>query len=402
MALQNSGAISLDDIHVEAGGTSGTSASINDSDIRGLIDKSSEATMAFNEWYGAQNIGYVEGTGGTTSESGNFRFHTFNSSGTFDITATAFNGPSNTIDYVVIAGGGAGGTGRGDRSRDHSQYAETMAGGGGAGGYISGTFTATTGAKSVTIGAGGASTGGSTYTGVGAQTNGSQSSLAGVTTSTGGGSGAYYAGNPGGPGIRATSGGSGGGGSGRGRYLIPGVTSEGTPDKNDGISGQGNDGAVGNPSGPDGQNSYYTSGGGGGGAGADAPSSGTQYNSRNVVMQGGTGSSSGDAAGSTVRAGGGGAGGAIFQLNHVAYGNRYPWGGQGGDATATSNAGGAGRGAQSYHYTQGYSGNVGNYDTAATSGDANTGGGGGGGGGKQASGAGGSGVVIVRYQYQGA
>ena len=45
---------------------------------------------------------------------------------------------------------------------------------------------------------------------------------------------------------------------------------------------------------------------------------------------------------------------------------------------------------------------VGNYDTAATSGDANTGGGGGGGGGKQASGAGGSGVVIVRYQYQGA
>ena len=37
MVLQNSGAISLDDIHVEAGGTSGTSASINDSDIRKTI-----------------------------------------------------------------------------------------------------------------------------------------------------------------------------------------------------------------------------------------------------------------------------------------------------------------------------------------------------------------------------
>ena len=55
MALQSSGAISLNDIHVEAGGSSGTQASINDADIRGLIDKSSGATMSFNEWYGASN-----------------------------------------------------------------------------------------------------------------------------------------------------------------------------------------------------------------------------------------------------------------------------------------------------------------------------------------------------------
>lgn len=53
MALQNSGAISLNDIHVEAGGSSGTTASINDSDIRGLIGKASGATMSFSEWYGA-------------------------------------------------------------------------------------------------------------------------------------------------------------------------------------------------------------------------------------------------------------------------------------------------------------------------------------------------------------
>ena len=52
-ALQSSGAISLDDIHVEAGGTSGTSCTINDSDIRNLIDKSSEATMSFSDFYGA-------------------------------------------------------------------------------------------------------------------------------------------------------------------------------------------------------------------------------------------------------------------------------------------------------------------------------------------------------------
>ena len=53
MALQTSGAISLNQIHVEAGGTSGSNASINDADIRALIGKSSGATMSFSEWYGA-------------------------------------------------------------------------------------------------------------------------------------------------------------------------------------------------------------------------------------------------------------------------------------------------------------------------------------------------------------
>ena len=53
MALQSSGAISLDDIHVEAGGSTGSQATINDADIRALISKSAGAQMAFNEWYGA-------------------------------------------------------------------------------------------------------------------------------------------------------------------------------------------------------------------------------------------------------------------------------------------------------------------------------------------------------------
>ena len=77
MALQSSGAISLNEIHIEAGGTTGTSASINDSDIRGLIDKASGAQMAFSEWYGADfyiNLTYVdkssvEGNSSTTSIS---------------------------------------------------------------------------------------------------------------------------------------------------------------------------------------------------------------------------------------------------------------------------------------------------------------------------------------------
>lgn len=55
MPLQTSGTISLNDIHVEAGGSSGSQASINDSDIRALINKSSGAQMAFSEWYGASS-----------------------------------------------------------------------------------------------------------------------------------------------------------------------------------------------------------------------------------------------------------------------------------------------------------------------------------------------------------
>jgi hypothetical protein len=53
MALQSSGQISLNDIHVEAGGTSGTQCSLNDSDIRGLIGKASGATSSFSGFYGA-------------------------------------------------------------------------------------------------------------------------------------------------------------------------------------------------------------------------------------------------------------------------------------------------------------------------------------------------------------
>lgn len=62
MALQTSGAISLNQIHVEAGGTSGTTASLNDSDIRGLneaagktINNTSGTTIDFDDFYGASN-----------------------------------------------------------------------------------------------------------------------------------------------------------------------------------------------------------------------------------------------------------------------------------------------------------------------------------------------------------
>lgn len=56
MALQTSGMISLGQIHAEAGGSATGACTINDSDIRGLIGKSSGAAMNFAEWYGASAL----------------------------------------------------------------------------------------------------------------------------------------------------------------------------------------------------------------------------------------------------------------------------------------------------------------------------------------------------------
>lgn len=56
MPLTDSGAISLDDMHQEAGGSANSNCSINDSDIRDLIGKADEAQSAFNEFYGASAV----------------------------------------------------------------------------------------------------------------------------------------------------------------------------------------------------------------------------------------------------------------------------------------------------------------------------------------------------------
>jgi len=56
MPLQSSGAISLNEMHIEAGGSSGTQASINDSDIRGLVGTSSGTSIGFSEFYGASAL----------------------------------------------------------------------------------------------------------------------------------------------------------------------------------------------------------------------------------------------------------------------------------------------------------------------------------------------------------
>lgn len=54
MALPTSGAINLNQIHVEAGGSSETACFLNDADIRALINKASEAQADFADYYGAR------------------------------------------------------------------------------------------------------------------------------------------------------------------------------------------------------------------------------------------------------------------------------------------------------------------------------------------------------------
>lgn len=63
MALQSSGQITLNEIHVEAGGVSGTQCRTNDADIRGLIGLASGVQRRFSDWYGASAGPTVNGYG---------------------------------------------------------------------------------------------------------------------------------------------------------------------------------------------------------------------------------------------------------------------------------------------------------------------------------------------------
>ena len=64
---------------------------------------------------------YIAATGGTETTSGNFKIHTFTGPGTFTVCSVGNAAGSNTVDYLVVAGGGSGGT--------------WGSGGGGAGGF---------------------------------------------------------------------------------------------------------------------------------------------------------------------------------------------------------------------------------------------------------------------------
>jgi hypothetical protein len=300
---------------------------------------------------------YVTATGGTVTESGDYKIHTFTGDGTFCVSSGGNPGGSDTVDYLVVAGGGGSGSERG-------------AGGGGGGyressGVASGCYTVSplgacvaalpVSATSypVTVGGGGGISG--PYPPYGYGLRGSNSVFSTITSTGGGGGAGALIASP------CQSGGSGGGGA---HNPSPPAYEAG---------GTGNTPPVSPPQGNTGGSSPGGSAGGGGGAGATGcngtptPGSGGR---------GGAGVTSSINGTPTTRAGGG-RGGA--------------WGGPPG-AQPNDPGGGPGGG--------GLGGGTGDALDGSTGGTANTGGGAGGGGPGSEGGSGGKGIVIIRYKFQ--
>lgn len=67
MALQTSGAISLNDMHIEVGGTSGTTCSLNDPDIRALINVDANGNQSIQQYYGKSSETQLPTSGSTVN-----------------------------------------------------------------------------------------------------------------------------------------------------------------------------------------------------------------------------------------------------------------------------------------------------------------------------------------------
>ena len=70
----------------------------------GPIPSSGAITMG--DFRGAVNAAFVTASGGSVSTSGDFKIHTFTGPGTFAVSDAGNAGGSNTVDFLVVAGGG--------------------------------------------------------------------------------------------------------------------------------------------------------------------------------------------------------------------------------------------------------------------------------------------------------
>ena len=262
----------------------------------------------------ASQIQYITATGGTVTTCGDFKIHTFNSDATFCVSCGGNAQGSNTVEYLVVAGGGA--SGGGDRG----------AGGAGGGYRFASCFSVTAQGYPITIGGGGAAVSPNTDVSLTPSSpspaNGSNSVFSTVTSAGGGrgGVGGFAV-----PSSTTTSHGGGDGGSGGGGGTGCGQQGPvGTGNTPPVSPSQGNNGGLGSP-GPVNQ-----AGGGGGGAGAvggAAPS-----------PTGGAGGAGSNASpiDSTLRAGGGG--------GHPGGAAGPGGGGAASGASGTVNTGGGGGG----------------------------------------------------------
>jgi hypothetical protein len=311
---------------------------------------------------------FTAATGGTPcagATCGDYKIHTFTGPGTLCVSAAGTPAGSDTVEYLVVAGGGSGSTGDGTHG----------GGGGGGGGFrfaspsiapltypakplaAPANLPVTVQGYSITVGAGGTG-----VEGPPAYSNTGADAVFSTITSTGGGGGGFFSCTP----SQQSAGKPGGSGGGGGTCSAAGNGSGNTPPVS---PPQGNDGGTSPPVGG------YSSGGGGGGAIA-VGTQGTQ----------GPGSS---------RGGPGGAGGGFpsaFGTSGQECGGVYYF------------SGGAGAGPRSCATTPTPTGGLGGGGTGVacngTAGTTNTGGGGGSGSGNAAGSNGGSGIVIIRYKFQ--
>jgi hypothetical protein len=258
---------------------------------------------------GAANFSNTS-TGTYTDGGFNYKYVTFNASGTLTVTRAGF------ADVLLVGGGGGGGS--------------SMAGAGGAGGhvYLTDIYLAA-GSNTVTVGAGGA---GATV----ARRNGDNGGLSSVGpyVAVGGGAG------PGQRPSRGLSGGSGGGASANG----------GGSNESGGSGFQGNAGGAGRAASVG--NARGGGGGGAGGAGASGTTSGN----------GGAGASNSITGTAVTRAAGGGAGswvGTAGTGGSSIGGNGTNSNATAGNGSANTGSGGGGGGTASDGATAGIGGNGG-------------------------------------------
>ena len=114
MAIPSTGSISMSDIQTEFGGSNPISLSeyyagggqtpAGTTGNNGTVPSSGAIDMG--DFRGSTNAVYMDADGGTESTSGDYKFHRFNSSGTFSVNTVGNEAGSDTIDYIVVAGGG--------------------------------------------------------------------------------------------------------------------------------------------------------------------------------------------------------------------------------------------------------------------------------------------------------
>jgi hypothetical protein len=307
---------------------------------------------------------YIVATGGTVTCCGDYKIHTFTGPGTFTVCSVGNPIGSDTVDYLIVAGG-AGGGGNGG-------------GGGGAGGFRLSNSTCmpapltsplanptgipvTAESFPITVGAGGNASPPAN------DGDDGSNSIFSTITSTGGGGGGGTA-----PGQRS---GRPGGSAGGGTYVSN--TGGGTGNTPPVSPPQGQDGGAGFSPAPVAPGLHSGGGGGASAAGGpgNGPTGGPGGNGSFVVSAGfaGCNGTTGPVCGARYFAGGGA--------------------GSPGDTTSSGPAPGGDGG--------GGPGTINGSPTPSRNGTANTGGGAGGGaGGPVCGGNGGSGIVIIRYKYQ--